>query len=159
MADSTLLDAASGCFGLLGVVTHIVLECDPMTTAVMRPVKRAVIRAIPPPPEMKDDDIPPPLRPAKPLTQEDRRKDQEEFEWRANNDYYAEWFWFPYSSEVWVNTWSIDTNTANVENYPDYLHTTLQVLGTIIANIAQWIIKGIKATNFFAQDQAAAFCE
>lgn len=158
-ADPIQLNAASGCFGLLGVVTHIVLECDPMRAAVMRPVKLPVVRAIPPPPEMKDADIPPALRLDQALTKEQRQRDQEDFERGANNEYYAEWFWFPFSSQVWVNTWSTDANTANVLNYPDYLHTTFQVLGTITANMAQWLLKRINATNFRAQDQAAAFCE
>lgn len=140
MADPTLLNVASGCFGLIGVVTHIVLECDPMCTALMRPVKLDVVRAIPPPPEMKVADIPEPLRPKESWMEVDRKKYQPKFKRRVNNDYYAEWFWFPYSSKVWVNTWSVDKNTASVENYPDYFHTTIQVLGTIIANMAQWFM-------------------
>jgi hypothetical protein len=156
MADPKLLNAASGCFGLLGVVTHITFECDAMSTAVMRPMKLDVIDAIPPPPEMKDSDIPQPLR--KSRTQEQKQTAQENFERRANKDYYAEWFWFPYSSQVWVNTWSIDSNTENVVNYPDYAKTWIQVLGTVIMNLGQNILEGIDALQTKPFLQATFLC-
>lgn len=151
MSEPDLLKAAAGCFGLLGVVTHITYECDPIATAVMRPVKVDVIRAIPPPPDMKHEDIPEPLRPKTPLSEEEKAEIQQEFERRANNDYYAEWFWFPYSHQVWVNTWSTDTDTVtDVVNYPSDLKATgqvletmwlngMQVLATVVHNIAQRI--------------------
>jgi hypothetical protein len=28
-----------------------------------------------------------------------------EFIRRGKEDYYLEWFWFPYQSQCWVNTW------------------------------------------------------
>ncbi|KAM5353643.1 hypothetical protein ACJ41O_000293 [Fusarium nematophilum] len=143
MADANLLKAASGCFGLLGVVTHITFECDPMSTAVMYPVKLDVIDAIPPPPDMKDSDIPAPLR--KPRTQKQREDALQEFERRANEDFYAEWFWFPYSSQVWVNTWKTDENTKDVVNYPSYAKTFIQVLGTSIMNMGQNLMQRIDA--------------
>ncbi|KAG8527946.1 uncharacterized protein KY384_006862 [Bacidia gigantensis] len=146
MADPDLLKSASGCFGLLGVITHITFECDPISTAVMRPQKLEVIDAVPPPPDMKDSDIPGPLR--KPRSQKERQIAQENFEKRANNDYYAEWFWFPYSSLVWVNTWAMDPSTKNVVEYPSKTKTVFQVFGTIAMNIAQNIVAKIDALQF-----------
>ncbi|UPL03342.1 hypothetical protein LCI18_014276 [Fusarium solani-melongenae] len=143
MADAKLLKAASGCFGLLGVVTHITFECDPMSTAVMFPVKLDVIEAIPPPPEMKDSDIPEPLR--RPRTEQQKQTDVQNFERRANEDFYAEWFWFPYSSQVWVNTWKTDNNTKDVVNYPSTAKTFIQVLGTAIMNMGQNVLQKIDA--------------
>ncbi|KAI9692203.1 MAG: hypothetical protein M1822_006433 [Bathelium mastoideum] len=143
MADPNLMKAASGCFGLLGVVTHITFECDAMSTAVMRPTKLDVIDAIPPPPEMRDSDIPEPLR--KTQTPQQKQINQQNFERRANTDFYAEWFWFPYSSQVWVNTWSTDALTKDVVNYPSYSKTFVQVAGTIIMNMAQNIVEKIGA--------------
>ncbi|KAH8669126.1 hypothetical protein BX600DRAFT_461253 [Xylariales sp. PMI_506] len=146
MADHSLLNAASGCFGLMGVVTHITFECDPMSTAVMRPQKLDVIDAIPPPPDMKDSDIPMAL--FKHRTPEQKQKAQADFERRSNEEYYAEWFWFPFSSQVWVNTWSTDAGTRNVVDYPSTAKIFLQVLGTIIMNVGQNILKEIDALKF-----------
>lgn len=55
------LRAASGCFGLMGVVTHITLEFPPMTYAMLAPLKMPVIQAVPPLPDMTDAQIPPAL--------------------------------------------------------------------------------------------------
>ncbi|KAJ8128011.1 hypothetical protein O1611_g5625 [Lasiodiplodia mahajangana] len=137
------LKAASGCFGLLGVVTRITFECDAMRTAVMRPAKLHVIEAIPPPPEMKDSDIPAELR--KPRTPEQKKDDLEKFKSRANNEYYAEWFWFPFSDEVWVNTWSTETDRAGAEDYPSIGKVFLQVVETVCMNLLQEILSCIKA--------------
>ncbi|KAI1288717.1 hypothetical protein F5Y03DRAFT_379446 [Xylaria venustula] len=153
MADPELMKAASGCFGLLGVVTHITFECDAMITAVMRPLKLAAAIAIPPPPGMKASDIPEPLRIHR--TPEQRRIDQENFERRANNDFYAEWFWFPYSTKVWVNTWSTDTNTQNVVNYPSHLNVFKQVTGTALMHMGQEIFQKIEALQTLPQKQTA----
>ncbi|KAF5581507.1 hypothetical protein FPANT_8895 [Fusarium pseudoanthophilum] len=153
MSDPTLLKAASGCFGLLGVVTYITFECDAMCTAVMRPVKLDVIDAIPPPPEMKDSDIPAALRQKRTKAQKDDAV--REFERRANEDFYAEWFWFPYSQQVWVNTWKTDTDTKNVVNYPSNAKTLYQVASTAIMNMAQEIGKHIHALQVAPQTQTS----
>ena len=41
------LRAAAGCFGLMGVVTHLTLEFQPMTYANMTPVKIPVMKVRP----------------------------------------------------------------------------------------------------------------
>lgn len=157
MADPNLLKAASGCFGLLGVVTHITFECDPMSTAVMIPAKLDVVDAIPPPPEMKDSDIPQPLR--VPRTQQQKDAAVHEFERRANEDFYAEWFWFPYSSKVWVNTWKTDSNIKNVVEYPSHTKTFIQVIGTAAMNMGQNMMQKIKALQTKPYMQTAFLCE
>jgi hypothetical protein len=48
--DPDGMKAASGCFGLLGIITHITFELIPMTYAVMRPQKLHITEAIPLPP-------------------------------------------------------------------------------------------------------------
>ncbi|KAF4448372.1 hypothetical protein F53441_8180 [Fusarium austroafricanum] len=105
--------------------------------------------AIPPPPEMKDSDIPAALR--KSRTQAEKDDDVREFERRANEDFYAEWFWFPYSQQVWVNTWKTDTNTKNVVNYPSNAKKFYQVASTAIMNMAQEIGKHIHALQVAPQ--------
>lgn len=157
MTNPDLMKAASGCFGLLGVVTHITLECDAMSTAVMRPTKLDVIDAIPPPPDMKNSEIPEILR--KDRTDQQKQTAQANFERRANNDFYAEWFWFPYSSKVWVNTWSTDNNTKDVVNYPSNAKTFIQVIGTAIMNMGQNILQKIDALQAKPYAQTAFLCQ
>ena len=95
VSDSTHLKAAAGCFGLLGVVTHITFELDEMTYAVLKPLKTNVAEAIPP---LFKTDIPTALRTASydNMTQKELDDWKEAFATRATNDYYAEWFWFTY---------------------------------------------------------------
>lgn len=103
----------------------------------MEPRKVPVVEAIPPPPDMTDSEIPAPLRPKKPLTKERKAQVQKDFETRALTHDYAEWFWFPYSSEVWVNTWKKTSDLTGAVDYPSNVKTVLQVFGTIMVNVAQ----------------------
>jgi len=48
VSDPRLLKAAAGCFGLLGVVTHITFELDAMTYAIMKPRKPDINLSVPP---------------------------------------------------------------------------------------------------------------
>jgi len=133
--DKEFLSAASGCFGLLGVITHLTLQLSPMSYAMLRPVKVDVIRAIPPPPGMKMEDIPPMLR--KNITEKQRAEDQADFERRALEDYYAEWFWFPYHDKVWINTWDKTDDEVGVHAYPGTWGKILQFVETITIQILQ----------------------
>ncbi|EGX54115.1 hypothetical protein AOL_s00004g148 [Orbilia oligospora ATCC 24927] len=149
MSTPDLLKAVAGCFGLVGVVTHITLELDGMTAAVLRPKLVDVIDAVPPPPEMKHEDIPKAIRPKRPRTDEEKRKAQEEFERKANSDYYSEWFWFPYSGKVWVNCWSNDTDLRNLEDFPGKWAAAQQIWGTIAVALTQ---KAKKAWSWFISE-------
>ncbi|EXJ88462.1 hypothetical protein A1O1_05392 [Capronia coronata CBS 617.96] len=153
MSTPDILRAAAGCFGLIGVVTHLVLECDPMSCALLEPRKLPVIEAIPPPPDLPDLAIPSPLRPQQPLSAERRAQLQHDFETRALTTDYAEWFWFPYSSEVWVNSWHMTSDTTNAVTYPSDAKTILQVFGTIMMNIAQNATSLLEATEFLPEKQ------
>ncbi|KAG2420123.1 hypothetical protein HFD88_004923 [Aspergillus terreus] len=137
-ADGDFLSAASGCFGLLGVVTHITLVVDKMTYAAMTPLKQAVIDAIPPPDSLRSR-VPPPLN--QPRTPEQIRRAQEDFEKKAAEEYYAEWFWFPYSDEVWVNTWSNTSDPQGVQNYPDNEEIAVQWLQAVAIEALQYLVK------------------
>lgn len=103
----------------------------------MEPRKVPVVEAIPPPPDMKESEIPPPLRPKTALSTERKAEIQRDFEVRASTHDYAEWFWFPYSSEVWVNTWKKTDDLKGAVDYPTNVKTVLQVFGTIMVNVAQ----------------------
>ncbi|KAM0317621.1 hypothetical protein ACHAPQ_010947 [Fusarium lateritium] len=132
------LRAASGCFGLMGVVTHITMEFPPMSYALLAPEKMPVIQAVPPPPGMAEADIPPALlKYWKPLTAAQKEKCQSDFENRATNDYYAEWFWFPYSDYSWVNTWNNTKDPKGVQSFPDKTQIFISFLQTVAMNILQ----------------------
>ncbi|KAF5862162.1 hypothetical protein ETB97_012059 [Aspergillus alliaceus] len=133
-SDGDFLSAASGCFGLIGVVTHITLIVDQMTYAIMRPKKLPVIDAIPPPERLRSR-VPPALYQDR--TPEAIQRAQEEFERRAAHDYYTEWFWFPYADEVWVNTWSTTTDSSDVKEYPSKIEIATQWLQAIAMEAAQ----------------------
>ncbi|KIV95625.1 hypothetical protein PV10_03255 [Exophiala mesophila] len=137
MSTPAMLRAAAGCFGLIGVVTHLVLEFDRLACALMKPRKIPVVEAIPPPPGFKYTDIPLPLRPKEPLSPERAAEVQRDFEHRAINHFYAEWFWFPYSSDVWVNTWEKTDDLTGAKDYPSNIKTVLQVFGTFMMQLAQ----------------------
>ena len=91
-SEKRFLSAASGCFGLIGVITHLTLEFEPMSYAVMKPLKVSVVEAVPPPLEYVAR-LPPQLkRKYEDLKPAQLEKAQKDFEERANEHYYAEWF-------------------------------------------------------------------
>ncbi|KAI5364226.1 putative L-gulonolactone/D-arabinono-1,4-lactone oxidase, FAD-binding domain, PCMH-type [Septoria linicola] len=136
--DPEFLRAASGAFGLMGVVTHLTLEFDPMTYAELRPSKVPVIQAVPPPPGFPEDKIPLALRPKKPFSAEEKRFAQERFEKQANEDYYAEWFWFPYADECWVNCWNNTTDDSHIEDWPSPFAVFLSFVQEFTLNVLQY---------------------
>ncbi|KAI8200792.1 L-gulono-1,4-lactone dehydrogenase [Colletotrichum sp. SAR 10_65] len=132
------LRAASGAFGLMGVVTHITFEMPPMTYAQLNPKTVPVTHAIPPPPDLDETLIPPVLLlPWKALSTKEKRERQLAFERQATNDYYSEWFWFPYSQKVWVNCWNDTTDSTNVVEFPDNGQIFLSFVQSVTMNILQ----------------------
>ncbi|CAI0644615.1 unnamed protein product [Colletotrichum noveboracense] len=132
------LRAASGAFGLMGVVTHITFEMPPMTYAQLNPKTVPVTHAIPPPPDLDEKLIPPVLLlPWKALSTKEKRERQLEFERQATNDYYSEWFWFPYSQKVWVNCWNDTTDSSDVVEFPDNGQIFLSFVQSVTMNILQ----------------------
>lgn len=103
--DPEELRLASGAFGMLGVVTSLTLQLVKQEVAVMMPVKTHVALTIPPP---KDYTVPSEIQTMideagiTPAQLEQARLD---FIKRCEEDYYLEWFWFPYQTNCWVNTW------------------------------------------------------
>lgn len=123
VVDRTQLKAAAGCFGLLGIVTHITFELEAMTYAVMRPQKTAITLAIPP---LKMSDVP--LALYKNWTQKDIDAAKADFEKRATNDFYAEWFWYTYQSTAWVNSWNPTNDAKGAKEFPSPAGVFLQWL-------------------------------
>lgn len=131
--DPELMKTAAGSFGLLGIVTHITLELEPMSYAVMTPSKLPLLKAVPLPPNMSEEDIPHPFRLN--LTKEQRAQAQADFEARGRDFFYSEWFWFPYTSMVWVNCWNnVEDGTGAVE-YPSRIDVFGQFIQTVSIQI------------------------
>lgn len=134
--DPEQLRAAAGCFGLMGVITHLTLEFSPMTYALIQPVKVPVVRAVPPPDDMPEDQIPKALR-LKGLTAKQKAQDVADFEKKCATNFYTEWFWFPFSDKIWINCWDDTTDPSGVANYPGSLTIGLQILQQYLANLMQ----------------------
>ena len=154
--DEEFLSAASGCFGLIGVVTHLTLELDPMTCAVMKPLKLPVIDAIPPPADYLPR-IPKALRLDR--TELQMKQAVAEFEERATTHYYAEWFWFPYSDRVWVNTWETTADAEGVEPYPSDGEIALQFVQAYLLEVLQDAEEMFKAAQFLPKVQTTLICK
>lgn len=135
--DPKQLKAAAGCFGLLGIVTHITFELEAMTYAVLKPVKVPITLAIPP---LQLSDVP--LALYKSWTKKDLESAQADFENRATNDFYAEWFWYTYQSTSWVNSWNPTSDSTGVKEYPSPPAVFLQWL-------AGWVGGWFTQTEFF----------
>lgn len=131
------LKAAAGSFGLLGIVTHVTLEVNKMTYALLNPSKPDIGLAIPP---LNPNDVPLALR--KTWTKAKMAAAQADFENRATNDYYSEWFWFTYQSQAWVNTWNTTTNKTGAVDYPSPFDTWLQW-------VQNWLGGVITSSEFF----------
>ena len=137
IADQKQLKAAAGCFGLLGIVTHITFELEAMTYAVLKPKKPPISLAIPPL-DMKDV----PLALYKNWTETDIAAAKADFENRATNDFYSEWFWYTYQSTAWVNSWNTVEDSSGVIDYPDDAGVFIQWLQT-------WVGGWFSQTYFF----------
>lgn len=98
--DPQVLRAASGCFGLLGIVTSVTLRVDRMCVALMSPEKPRVALTIPPP---KGYSIPAGVDMSG-ISQNDLDEALKKFEKQCEMDY-SEFFWFPYNRRCWVNCW------------------------------------------------------
>jgi hypothetical protein len=103
--DPQELRAAAGCFGLLGVVVALTLRVDKMGVAEMLPVKVPMALAIPPPKGYPVPDAVKDMIKKDGITDDQLEAAREQFVRRCKEDYYLEWFWFPYQSQCWVNTW------------------------------------------------------
>lgn len=150
--DPHQLRAASGCFGLLGVVTRITFELPPMTYARLTPEKKHVVRAVPPPSDLLDK-LPEALQLS--LAPEERAKDLVEFEKHAADDFYAEWFWFPFSDFAWVNCWNDTTDPTGVVDFPDNVHIFMSFIQTFTMNVLQYTPLLDKLIHAVDLDEAA----
>ena len=125
VSDQKQLKAAAGCFGLLGVVTHITFELEAMIYPVMKPEKTAISLAIPP---LQASDVPVALRKDPLPTDKELQAAKADFENRAANDFYAEWFWYTYQTTAWVNSWNPVKDVDGAKEFPSPAGVFLQWL-------------------------------
>ncbi|MEA2586661.1 MAG: hypothetical protein QOF33_4746 [Thermomicrobiales bacterium] len=114
VSDPQLLRSAAGCFGLLGIVTSITIRLAPMSYAKLQPEKRRVALTVPPPAGFQ---VPSEINMSG-ITEAELEEALARFTNQAENDYYAEWFWFPYQQEGWANCWENDGLRAEAKPYP-----------------------------------------
>lgn len=130
--DPALLAAAAGCFGLLGIVTSVTLELDPMSYAVMQPAKPRLALAVPPPagyPVPASVDM-------CGVTPADLDAARADFARRCESDYYAEWFWFAFRPDCWVNTWANNGRRADAVSYPSAVQTLIEETAEYLGELA-----------------------
>ena len=118
--DKNELRAAAGAFGLLGVVVALTLQLDDMGVTDMMPVKVPVPLAIPPPAGYTIPYEAQKIMDEYDVTPEQLEAAQADFERRCREDYYLEWFWFPYQDECWVNTWQSECEFEDISRTVTY---------------------------------------
>jgi hypothetical protein len=111
--DTELIKTASGCFGMLGIVTSLTLKLDPITHARMSPSKPRLALAVPPPENFQWPDQAMKDKFMKGVSDPERIKSQQDFISRCAEHYYSEWFWFSLHDKCWVNTWQNDGRAEN----------------------------------------------
>ena len=138
VSDRALLKTAAGCFGLLGIVTSLTLKLDPMTYASLRPESRRLALAVPPPAGFRV----PRAVDMRNISRADLEKARRRFVRRCERDYYAEWFWFPYQENAWVNCWQNDGARRDARPYPSEEETRIQQAGTSLVQLlvdTEWL--------------------
>jgi hypothetical protein len=132
VSDPKLLRTAAGCFGLLGVLTSVTLKLDPMSYARLRPTAPRLPLAIPPP----EDFALPGAVDMTGISKADLEQARAGFVSHCEDDYYAEWFWFPYQRDAWVNCWRNDGARGDAAPYPSDLERIQQETGSYLVELA-----------------------
>ncbi len=156
VSDPALLRTAAGCFGLLGIVTSLTLKLDPMTYATLRPQSPRLALTIPPPDGFR---VPRAVDMSN-LSRADLERARRRFVRHCERAYYAEWFWFPYQQNGWVNCWRNDGAREDARPYPSEAETLAQQTGTFLVQTltdTEWAkLPGRKQAELFGALAMAA---
>jgi hypothetical protein len=131
VTNAQQLKAAAGCFGLLGIVTAITIKLDPMTYAVMKPQKKPLPLCVPP---LSRSDVPAEVDMSN-ISDADLKNAQQNFIRQCEQDYYAEWFWFVFEEQGWVNCWHNDGEKSVAKDYPSETETWFQEMQNYIGQL------------------------
>uniref|UniRef100_A0A0G4IGB2 FAD-binding PCMH-type domain-containing protein n=1 Tax=Chromera velia CCMP2878 TaxID=1169474 RepID=A0A0G4IGB2_9ALVE len=123
--DPEQLSAAAGAFGLAGVIISLTFKLDALTYADWTPQKKDLAYTIPPP-GFDPERVPESLRKEGVPDVQRMRDAFRDFVWRVENDYYSEFFWYPYQKETWVNRWNNTGDGKIAESYPGDKLTAFQ---------------------------------
>lgn len=80
-----------------------------MSVAELVPVKLDMVLAIPPPANYPLPKVVQEMIKDNNITSQDLADARQAFIKRCEEDYYLEWFWFPYQKDCWVNTWKSES--------------------------------------------------
>lgn len=132
ITDKEQLKAVAGGFGLMGVITSHVFVVDPLKIARLFPRKVPTPIAVPPVsrsdvPQQSDFDI-------SEFSDEQLQDAKKTFESDCNM-FYSEWFWFPFQSNCWINTWGVEDLGTDRPVYPDKTEVKLQNLESAVARM------------------------
>jgi hypothetical protein len=137
VTDPKLIRAAAGSFGLLGIVTAFVIRVERMSYAAMRPTKIPAMLGIPPPPGW---DVPKELQ-CHPSDAQ-LKGAQKTFEYQCANDFYNEWFWFPFQEKIFVNCWHNNGDKSKSKVMSDctaLLQNVQGILGSVANSVTSLI--------------------
>jgi hypothetical protein len=101
-----------------------------MTYANLQPQATPVAIAVPPPSGFA---VPPDIDTSG-VSPADFEAAAATFAAQCEDSYYAEWFWFPYQPNVWVNCWKNDGAAADSQDYPD-------AFGTFVEEAEEYLIE------------------
>lgn len=107
------LRAAAGALGVMGIITAVTMRLQRMTYAAMKPYKTPAMLGIPPPLTKEGQPaIPIPSQLNGGFSAAQLKGAQETFELQVANEYYNEYFWFPFQEKAFVNCWQNDGDPA-----------------------------------------------
>lgn len=92
-----------------GIVTYLTLKLRATQYALCHPIKQHIQLAVPPPPGYA---IPDGLKAN--FTPAEIAAAEKEFARKVQDNYYCEFFWFPYESQIWVNCWDVTPSVEGV---------------------------------------------
>lgn len=121
--DVDQMRAVAGGFGLLGVVVSQIFKVDRLKLANFFPVKMPMLHAVPPfnredVPKCEDFNV-------AACTEESLYKSRLRFDLDCRK-FYAEWVWYPFQEQCWINCWDVAENTGARPCYPDDVEVGIQ---------------------------------
>eukprot|EP00040_Diaphanoeca_grandis_P010113 m.51793 g.51793 ORF g.51793 m.51793 type:complete len:587 (+) comp21501_c0_seq1:293-2053(+) len=111
-SNEAQLKAVAGCFGLVGVTTHMTIPLDAMTLAEFHPQQVSMFEACPP---MQMSDVPPQIQQYAKEYESKFAENGEKFGQAVMNSYYNEYFWSPLQKDVLVNNWKTNSDLSKVD--------------------------------------------
>lgn len=134
ITDKEQIKAASGGFGLMGIILSQVFVLDPLKIAKLFPKDVPTPLAVPP---VSRDDVPKnPDFDVADYSDSDLKKATHTFAKDAQK-FYSEFFWFPFQKNCWVNCWDTENPTNERPSYPDKKEVHNQEIQASLARLLE----------------------